>query len=244
MLGSRKRRVWIGVAALILAGSRAALAGGGPKINIDYVAGKDGTLKVFNTDGKANVVGAPIISLDLSKGQRAKTTVTGTMQDLSTQFTEKVSTKVAALDNGIVIPDPANPGKLMQANLAQALAAHINIYQPVTVPVLGTTSSDIFSSVDLVTYFNSGGTPPPPGTTVAITNGTSSSLPGMMFGLSPITFDPSSGYVNSSPFTGDITLFGTDTLSAVPEPTSIVMLVMGVGVVTAAVVRSRRTAAA
>jgi hypothetical protein len=112
------------------------------------------------------------------------------------------------------------------------------------VPVLGNGTSDIFSSVDLVTYFNSGGTPPPPGTTVAISNGTSSLLPGMQFGLSPITFDPNSGYVNSNPFTGDITLSGALTLSAVPEPSSIVMLVIGVGVVGAAVVRSRRAAAA
>jgi len=244
MLSSHERRLWIGVAALLLAGSPAALAGGAPTFYINRVAAFDGNWKIFNTDAGGNRVGAPIVNRDFKKGETIKGTVTGNNKDFSEDWVEKGGTRTASLDNGIVIPNPGNPAQVIQADYTQAVAAGINVKQPVTVPILGSGTTQVFGAVDMLSYFNSGGTPPPDGMTISITNGTSSMLPGMVFGLSPIAFDPNSGYVNSNPFTGDVTVFGTSTLSAVPEPSSIVMLVMGVGVVTAAIVRSRRAAAA
>jgi hypothetical protein len=240
MTAFRSVPFFLTVAAMIAGSSAVSYAGGGPKTKINFVAGFDGTYKVFNTDSSGAVVGAPIISIALAKGQTLMTTITGTNQDLSQEFVR--ATQTASLDTGIVIPNPMIPGQVMQANLAQASAAGINIFQPVSVPVIGSDTVQLFAAVDLVKYFNSGGVPSAPGSSVTFTNGTNSSLPGVQVGLSPITFSATAGYVNSSPFTGTATSSGTATLVAVPEPSSFVLLTLGItGLACCAVRFSRKT---
>ncbi len=67
------------------------------------------------------------------------------------------------------------------------------------------------------------------GDTFSITAGTSPLLPGMLFGTAPIIRDPSSptGFLNPSPYTGSGAALAEHRISALPEPSSVLLLVTG-----------------
>jgi hypothetical protein len=62
---------------------------------------------------------------------------------------------------------------------------------------------------------------------VSINAGRSQRLPGYLFSTSPISFDAVNGYLTDQPFTGDVRLVGTVDGTIVPEPSSLVLLAMG-----------------
>jgi hypothetical protein len=130
---------------------------------------------------------------------------------------------------GAILPDPTNPGHVFLPDLANYLYAKIGLNE-VDFPDLANSSVNVFISIDLEKWINGGGVAPPFETVETFNNGTSASLPGIQVGLSPFTFDPNVGFVNSDPFTGDVFELGIQSVQAqmVPEPSSFILLVVGV----------------
>lgn len=96
------------------------------------------------------------------------------------------------------------------------------------VPMLSHADIDLFVGVDLVRWLTS-----PvvfaPDDIFSIVGGTSDLLPGFLIGRSPVSFDPVLGLVTASPFTGDSTVAGIIDGNAVPAPSTIALLLLGLG---------------
>ena len=94
----------------------------------------------------------------------------------------------------------------------------------ILVPAFGSTTTDLFSAVDLTEYianpasFNIGDE-------FTISGGTSSLLSGFLFSSTPIGFDPSVGFITDSPINGDVSVVASQLITAAtPEPTSTLSL--------------------
>jgi hypothetical protein len=90
----------------------------------------------------------------------------------------------------------------------------------------GAIPGELFAAVDLVEWltFAPSVTPEP---ILSISDGRSALLPGYLFATGPITFDAASGFLTSTPFTGDVRLVGMVDGTLVPEPSSLTLLAGG-----------------
>jgi len=103
-----------------------------------------------------------------------------------------------------------------KVDLAAALQS-FNDYDQLDAPMLYSASSEIYMGVDLTTWLHADSAPAP-GQLVPIVNGASDLLPGYVFSTAPVTFDPSSGWTTSTPFTGLLTVGGSYNVDVIPEP--------------------------
>lgn len=70
------------------------------------------------------------------------------------------------------------------------------------------------------------------GDTFEIINGASSSLPGFIVGVSPIEFSSSHGWTTANLYTGSAKVFAAIGVGVVPEPSSIILLLIGLASLT------------
>lgn len=201
-------------------------------IPLDITKSKDANIKVYNTFFGFQV-GDPIFSMDLPAGDTLKTTVSNNsfFSGLSTVQTLIKSTGVDVKATNTfenVEPDPLNPGlfwtPLLNDYLFLMLADNGGT---LLLPDLGSESGDIYVYTDIGDYLTAGNTALVLGSNISFVNGISPELPGVYAGNSPLTFDSTLGIVNSAPFTGTAFALGNITLSAVPEPSTFVMLGLG-----------------
>jgi hypothetical protein len=136
--------------------------------------------------------------------------------------------------------DPIS-GQFALVNIFTTVADRLGPTGSVAVPNVldGSGTDKLYSLVDLSTYLDA----PPSfasGDTYNITNGIATGLPGMMFSLTPFTFDPNGGFVGT-PFSGSGFVDGRSSLSAlsVPEPNTYFLL-GSLGLTGSAFLRRRR----
>jgi hypothetical protein len=157
-------------------------------------------------NGTTNVLDVNVVWKDLKTN-----IVTGSVQTLameSLQF-DPMSGQFALVD--------------IFTTLSNRLGPTGSVFVPNVLDDSGT--ADLFSVVDLSVYLNA----PPSfasGDTYTITNGTTPSLPGMMFSTTPFTFDPSVGFVGT-PFSGSGIADGRSGLFVAPEPSTLPLLAVG-----------------
>jgi len=123
-----------------------------------------------------------------------------------------------------VFPDPSNPGRFIQPSVEAVLATTGG--QRIPLPDLASDVSSLFVTTDLGQWLAAGSPILPVGSSFSIVNGTSPLLPGVLVGLSDITFDPTSGFVNSAPFSGNAFVLGQPSITAVPEPVTFSLIAL------------------
>ena len=202
-------------------------------IKLDIQKSKDANIKVYNTFLGVQV-GSPIFSQQLAAGDKLTTTVSNntffsTGLSFEQTFVNSTGVDVKAtntLEN--VEPDPLNPGlfwtPVLNDFIFQMLADNGGT---LFLPDLGSETGNIYVYTDIGNYLAAGNSALVLGSDISFVNGVSPDLPGVYAGNSPLTFDSTLGIVNSAPFTGTAFALGNITLSAVPEPSTFVMLGLG-----------------
>ncbi len=116
-------------------------------------------------------------------------------------------------------------------------ALGLNVELPYPILTAGTTAplyADIIANVYALA---------PPvlsiGETFSFVGGASAALPGVLLSTVPFTFDSTNG-PSGDGFNGTVTVFGIDSLAAVPEPASLALLALGAAGALAASLRRRR----
>lgn len=107
------------------------------------------------------------------------------------------------------------------------ITAVVGLNVDVSVPlVVSLDDADFYELVDMNVFLYAS----PPNVnlfdTLAITDGQSEALPGMYFSSTPFDFDSVNG-LSYTPYNGDVEVVGSDTLTAVPEPSGIVLAALG-----------------
>jgi hypothetical protein len=107
--------------------------------------------------------------------------------------------------------------------IRDVLGENVDVTAPVVDATVGT--ADFYSLLDLNVYLFA---PPPTmnlGDALTISNGQSSALPGMLFSSTPFELDSVTG-LSYTPFSGDVFVSGSNTMTAVPEAGSLWLLVL------------------
>jgi hypothetical protein len=117
------------------------------------------------------------------------------------------------------LPDPFGPF-IAQRDGAGALSF----------PDLGLdTSGNVgFVLIDAAAWLAGGASMPQPGQSFDFVNGISQQLPGVEVGLSALVLDPDAGVSNPHPFTGTAHAIGAIHIRAIPEPSGLLLLFIGV----------------
>lgn len=193
---------------------------------------KDVRFRVFSTFLTFRF-GDPIVDEDLPAGNKKTFTIdVPFVTDISTEqriILPDGTTRVATNDWGTVIPDPANPGQFTMPPLGDFLAATFGMGTVIGLPDLSSDDFDLFIFTDIGEFVAGGGVEPTLGTSFNVINGESPSLPGVEIGLAEIHLDPNLGLVNSAPFTGLVSQLGIFRVAAVPEPSTALLLFVGLG---------------
>lgn len=87
---------------------------------------------------------------------------------------------------------------------------------------LASPLTDIHVTFDLDDYFYGGGHAMPVGTNLFANNGQIAGMPGVLVGLTPFTFDSSTGWTTGSLYTGPLSVIGEMGLAA-PTPGSLAL---------------------
>jgi len=163
---------------------------------------------------------------DVQTGQEGEKILTVPLKDVTWDAFE-FGQQLSEMSFESTSKDPLT-GEYTFQNIFGVLAAD-RAFDPVDIPLLfGDTNGDgevggpgdlLYGLVDLrlflagVPNFSSG-------QFIALTDGTSIRLPGMMFSTAPFTFDSGTGFAGT-PFTGAAYVAGEQDLSAVPEPATL-----------------------
>ena len=201
--------------------------------DVEIDKSRDVNLKVWNTILGIRI-GDPIYDGDLPKEDKAEVNKSWWATDTSTQQRFLNDNRVAHHAIGTVVED--SPGHFTMPQQNDWLIAKVGD-RWVGFADLKAENTDIYVAVDAAGWIN-GGEPTyePEVTTIQVNNGIEAlQLPGYQIGTSEITFSETTGWVNPSPYTGDVTVIGSIAIRA-PEPATLLLLGLG----TLAVLRRRR----
>jgi hypothetical protein len=100
---------------------------------------------------------------------------------------------------------------------------------PLSFPDFGLAANNnlSFILIDAATWLASGTPVPQSGQTFEFINGVSPQLPGIQAGLSPFILDPDAPVSNPRPFTGAASIIGAFDVRAIPEPSPLLLLLVG-----------------
>lgn len=190
---------------------------------------KDVNFKIFSTVFGIRAV--TLVDEDLTAGTKKIYTVRKLFYtDISTQqsfITKTAQLDITTNDYGSVIADAQNPGEFTMPDFNGGIVPLVGDGIQVLVPDLVNDTTDLYVFTDMRKWISSGASAPQVGSVFDIVNGTSPLLPGVEVGLAPLTFDPNFGFVNSQPFTGDVSQFGITGFTAVPEASSLTFVGAG-----------------
>ncbi|MHC4086626.1 MAG: DUF7901 domain-containing protein [Planctomycetota bacterium] len=183
--------------------------------DVDIKKSKDVNLKVWNTFLGIKI-GDPIYDGDVPAGDRVQVNGSWWATDVAVKqrFIRDVVANTADHSIGAVVA--AGPGVFEMQEMQTWLTANVGTRR-VELTDIKSGDADIHVAVDLVQWIAGGEPVNPVGAVIPIMHGTSPLLPGYQVSLAGVVFDPAQGWVNTAPYSGEVTVVGDIGLTAAPD---------------------------